>query len=227
MRDTLPGWARAADYVSLLLVVIAVTVAATGGFRVLVGSWHVALTSPVRVLAWAIAITAARHLMARQQPVYRHLTSQLAAWFRATPFRAASAVVLGTRPVMFFVGYLAIFLIGWGKGAPPYRDFDNELFNLPLRWDAGWYLQIAIHGYTYVHRTGAAEQQNIVFFPAFPIAVRVVALLLGGSKAAFFVGGTIVSLGAFLGALVYLYLLAREDLDDERARVAPWLLAAS
>ena len=73
---------------------------------------------------------------------------------------------------MFFVGYLAIFLLGWGKGAPPYRDFDNELFNLPLRWDAGWYLQIAIHGYTYVHRTGATEQQNIVFFPAYPMLVR-------------------------------------------------------
>src|SRR5438270_6047238 len=107
MRDTLPGWARAADYLSLLLVVIAVTVAATGGFRVLVGPWHVALTSPFRVLAWAIVIATARHLVTRQQPVYRHLTVQLAAWFRATPFRAASAVVLGTRPAMFFVGYLA------------------------------------------------------------------------------------------------------------------------
>ena len=223
---TLPRWARAADYVSLILVLVAVTVAATGGFRVLVGQWHVALTSPYRVLAWAIAVTAIRHLAARQQPVYRHLPSQLAAWYRATPFRAASAVVLGTRPAIFFVGYLSIFLVGWGKGAPPYRDFDNELFNLPLRWDAGWYLQIAIHGYTYVHRAGAAEQQNIVFFPAFPVAVRVVSLLLGGNRAAFFIGATLVSLGAFLGALVYLYLLARRDLDDDTAYTALWLLAA-
>src|SRR5207247_10038176 len=133
---------------------------------------------------------------------------------------------LGVCRAVFFVGYLSIFLVGWGKGAPPYRDFDNELFNLPLRWDAGWYLQIAIHGYTYVHRAGAAEQQNIVFFPAFPVAVRVVSLLLGGNRAAFFIGATLVSLGAFLGALVYLYLLARRDLDDDTAYTALWLLAA-
>ena len=141
LRDeTLPPWARAADYLSLLLAVVALTIAASGGFRVLVFGWHVALTSPYRVLAWAIAIAVVRHLAVRQQPVYRHLTGQIAAWYRATAFRVASAVVVGTRPAIYFVGYLAIFLIGWGKGAPPYRDFDNELFNLPLRWDAGWYL---------------------------------------------------------------------------------------
>src|SRR5439155_19099401 len=63
-------------------------------------------------------------------------------------------------------------------------------------------------------------------FPAFPLAVRVVSLLLGGSKAGFFLGATVVSLGAFLGALVYVYLLARDDLDEDRARAALWLLAA-
>src|SRR5205823_3456596 len=134
-----------------------------------------------RVVFWAIAIAAVRHLIARDQPVYSHLPAQIAGWMRAAPFRAALVTSVGTRPAIFFVGYMAIFLIGWGPGAPPYRDFDNELFNLPLRWDAGWYLQIAIHGYTYSHRTGAAEQQNIVCFPAFPLAVRVVSLLLGGS----------------------------------------------
>src|SRR5439155_13599742 len=64
------------------------------------------------------------------------------------------------------------------------------------------------------------------FFPAFPLAVRVVALLFGGSKAAFILGGTVVSLGAFLAALTYVYLLAREELDDDQARAALWLLAA-
>lgn len=224
--DTLPRWARAADYLSLVFVVVALTIAASGGFRLRIGDWHVALTSPYRVLAGAIAIAIARHLIAREQPVYRHVPAQIARWSRATPFRAALATFLGTRPAIFFVGYLAIFVIGWGPGAPPYRDFDNELFNLPLRWDAGWYLQIAIRGYTYVHETGATGQQNIVFFPAFPLAVRVVSLLLGGGKASFFLGATVVSLGAFFGALVYIYLLAREELDDDGARTALWFLAA-
>jgi len=224
---TLPRWARAADYASLIFVLIGLTIAASGGFRIRVGDWRFALTSPYRLLAWAIAIAVLRHALVRERPVYEHLGTQIRAWARATPFRAAAATFIGTRPAIFFVGYLAIFLLGWGKGAPPYRDFDNELFNLPLRWDAGWYLQIAIHGYTYEERAGAAMQQNIVFFPGFPLTVRVVSLLLGGSKAAFFLGATLVSLGAFLAALAYVFALAREDLDSEdAARTALWLLAA-
>ena len=224
---TLPRWARAADYVSLIFVLIGLTIAASGGFRVRVGDWRFALTSPYRVLAWAIAIAVLRHALVRERPVYQHLGSQIRAWALATPFRAAAATFVGTRPAIFFVGYLAIFLLGWGAGAPPYRDFDNELLNLPLRWDAGWYLQIAIHGYTYEHRGGANVQQNIVFFPAYPLTVRVVSLLLGGSKAAFFLGATLVSLGAFLAALAYVFALARDDLDSEdAARTALWFLAA-
>ena len=38
--------------------------------------------------------------------------------------------------------------------------------NLPLRWDAGWYLDIGVHGYRW---SPAAEgQQNVAFFPAYP-----------------------------------------------------------
>jgi hypothetical protein len=224
--DTLPRWARAADYLSLFFVVIALTIAASGGFRLRFGDWRIGLTSPYRILILAIAVAVVRHAIARQHPAYAHLRDQLARWVQAPPFRAAAAAWVGTRPAIFFVGYLAIFVIGWPQGAPPYRDYDNELMNLPLRWDAGWYLQIAQRGYTYEHRTGAAEQQNIVFFPAFPIIVRVVSLFLGGDKGSFFLGGTIVSLAAFLGALVYLYALARDALDDERAGAALWLAAA-
>src|SRR5262249_34280043 len=106
-RDTLPRWARAADFLSLLLVVVALPVAASGGFRTRIGDSHFALTSPYRVLVWAIGIAVARHLMTRQQPVYRHLPGQMAAWARSAPFRAAAATVVGTRPAIYFVGYLA------------------------------------------------------------------------------------------------------------------------
>jgi hypothetical protein len=66
-----------------------------------------------------------------------------------------------------------------------------------------------------------------VFFPAFPVLMRVAGRLLGGSPAAFLLGGTLVSLLAFAGALVYLFRLARSMLgDDEQAGYAVWLLAA-
>src|SRR5262249_27144310 len=68
--------------------------------------------------------------------------------------------------------------------------------------------------------------QNIVFFPAYPMAVRALALVLGESKFAYEASGTLVSLTAFLFALTYFFLLAREYLDDEGAATAVWLIAA-
>ena len=83
-------------------------------------------------------------------------------------------------------------MIGYPPGAPPWRGSDSELLNLPLRWDAGWYLQIAENGYSYSPRAGAEAQQNIVFFPAYPMATRVVGLLLGNGPSAYVAAGLIV-----------------------------------
>jgi hypothetical protein len=224
----LPRWARAADYLVLLLVVIALIIAASGGVRVKYGEWHFMMTSPYRLLAWAAAIALVRSVFARQQPMYRHLPSAISRSVRSTPFRAAAATWVGTRPAIFLVGYLAIFVIGYAPDAKmnDLRVFDSEVMNLPVRWDANWYLGVAIGGYSYDPAAGPEYQQNIVFFPALPVTMRVVALLFGGSKAAYVLAGTVVSLGAFFGALVYVYLLARENLDEDESRTALWLLAA-
>jgi hypothetical protein len=229
-----PLWARASDFLALALTALAVITAASGGFRIRTAVGRIALTSPRRVLLWAVAVIVARHLIARQEPVYRHLPALIARWARAVPLRAAMTTVVGTRTAIFFAGYLAVITIGYPPGIgprpgePPYRDYDNELLNLPLRWDAGWYLQIANPntGYTYDNRGGSDVQQNIVFWPAFPFAVRVVALLFGNTKGAFLLAGTLVSLTAFLCALVYIYALARDHLSEEQSSVALWFLAA-
>jgi hypothetical protein len=233
-NERAPMWARAADFLALALAALAVITAASGGFRLRTAFGRIALTSPQRLILWAAAVVVLRHLLAREQPVYRHLPASISRWARATPFRAAMSAFFGTRPAIFFVGLLAVILIGYAPGAgprpgdPPYRDFENELLNLPNRWDAGWYLQIANPGtgYLYDNRGGADIQQNIVFWPAYPLTVRVVALLLGNNKGSFLLAGTVVSLMAFLGALVYVYVLARDHLSEEQSSVAVWLLAA-
>jgi Gpi18-like mannosyltransferase len=58
------------------------------------------------------------------------------------------------------------------------------------------------------------------------MATRVVALLLGNHKTAFVAAGTLVSLASFLFALMYLYAFARDEIGDERAATALWLIAA-
>ena len=226
----LPRWARAADFLSFLLVVIALTVSASGGFRIRIGALRLALTSPLRLLIWAIVIGVARHFAAPQQPVYRDLPRRIARWARSVEVRTAAAVVVGTRPAVLFVGYLAIMLFGYVDGSPahkmPLHDYDSEVFNLQLRWDTGWYHGIAMNGYSYDPQTGPSGQQDPVFFPAYPLIMRVAGLLFGNRELSYILGGTVVSLLSFLLALTYLYRLARELLDDDQSVTALWLLAA-
>jgi hypothetical protein len=227
-QPLLPRWARAADYLALLIVVVAIVIAASGGVRVRYLDWRFTMTSPYRLLVWAAAIAILRSVFARQEPIYRHLPAAVVRWVRSTPFRAAGAALVGTRPAIFLVGYLAVAVIGYAPNAnmKELKTFESEVMNLPIRWDANWYLGVAMEGYQFNPDSPINYQQNIVFFPGFPLTVRVVALLLGGSLAAYVLAGTIVSLAAFFGALIYVYLLAREDLEEDQARTALWLLAA-
>ena len=51
--------------------------------------------------------------------------------------------------------------------------YEEEWRNLPFRYDVGWYFSIAENGYGFSLDN---SQQPIVFFPAFPLAVRTLAL---------------------------------------------------
>ena len=221
----MPAWARTLDFVCLLLAFVAAIVAVSGGFRAHLGGLRIAVTSPLPLLLWSLSIAIIRHVAAPQQPLYREFPGQLATWSRVPAIRAAASAVTGTRPVMLIVGYLAVFMIGFANGRAPLRHFNNELLNLPVRWDAGWYLQIVTEGYRYVPGDPTV-QQNIAFFPAYPMLVRVIGRLLGGDMTGYVAAGMVVSIASFFGALVYLYAFARDRYGDEVASGAIWLLAA-
>jgi hypothetical protein len=194
-RRSVPVWAQTLDAVSLLLAFVAAIVAVSGGFRAHLGSVRLAVTSPLPLLAWCAAIAVARHLAAPQQPLYREFPDRIAAWSRLPGIRAAASAVIGTRPVMLFVGYLAVFMFGFANGRAPLRHFNNELLNLPVRWDAGWYLQIVTDGYRYTPGDPTV-QQNIVFFPAYPMLMRVVGRLLGGEMTGYVAAGMFISIAS-------------------------------
>ena len=162
--STLPRWARAADLISIALTIVGVTVSASGGFRLRFGDWRFALTSLSRPLILAVLVAGVRHLLVPEQPIYAHVAQQARRWARSPALRTAGAVFAGSRPAIVLAGLLAVLMFGYPPGAPPWRDYDNELMNLPLRWDAGWYLQIAENGYRYIPEAGTGAQQNIVFF---------------------------------------------------------------
>ena len=224
-QRAIAGWVRALDVVCLLLVLVAAIVAVSGGFRAHIGGLRLAVTSPLPLLVWCIAIAVVRHLAAPQQPLYRELADRLAAWSRMPAIRCAASAVIGTRPAMLVIGYLAVFMFGFANGRAPLRHFNNELLNLPVRWDAGWYLQIVTDGYRYAPGD-ATVQQNIVFFPAYPMLMRFVGRLLGGDMTGYVAAGMIVSLASFFAALVYLYAFARDRFGEDAATYSLWFLAA-
>lgn len=221
-----PRWARGLDLVCLFLVFLAVVVAEWGGFRERVGGVRVALTSPWRLLIYAGVLAAVRHWLAPRPPIYADLPRRALAGLRAPSARVAWGALVGTRPAILFVGYMAVVMIGYNHGRPPLRLSENEIANLQVRWDMAWYFGIATEGYRVLSHDPNA-QQNIVFFPAFPMLMRIVARLLGGASLAFVVGGTIVAFGCFFWGLTYLFRLARELTgDDDPARFSVWLIAA-
>src|SRR6187397_1571759 len=222
----LPRWARVVDASCLFLLLLAIVVAEWGGFRERVGGIRIALTSPWRLLIAAVLLSVVRHVVAPRPAIWADLPKRVLTLLRARPARAAGSALIGTRPAILFVGYLAVVMIGYNHGRPPLRLSENEVANLQVRWDMAWYFGIATEGYRVLSHN-PRDQQNFVFFPAFPMIMRVTARLLGGTSMAFIVAGTLVSFGAFFWGLTYLFRLARELVgDDDRAAFTVWLIAA-
>lgn len=145
---------------------------------------------------------------------------RLAGWFgRHEALSAAWPLLLFTRLPVLLVGYVAVLTIGFAVPLD-WQVSSDPLLNLLARWDTGWYLTIARDGYGWSGRTDI--EQNIVFFPAYPLLMRAAGELLGGRL---LLGGLAVSLASFLGAMAYMYGLARRQVDRETAVAALALLA--
>jgi hypothetical protein len=218
-----PAWVTVAELLCLALVLIEAGVLVWGGFRVRFLGVLISFTSAPRVLLWLIVVAAVRYLGARDLPI--QLPAFFARCWQPPGVRSAVRVLVGTRPAILFVGYLAVIMFGYVDGHAPYHVSSNEVVNLPMRWDAGWYMSIVTEGYG-IEERNPGGQQNIVFFPAYPLTVRIVGDLLGGQLTSYMLAGVLVSFAAFFAALAYLYALARETLEDEDARYALWLVGA-
>ena len=116
-------------------------------------------------------------------------------------------------------------------GAANAASFDRPALTRPLgaagdallsplaRWDAVWYLEIAASGYP------ADDAARPAFFPLYPLLVRAVGELGGGSPAALLIAAYTVSLAALLAALVLLYRLTELELGEALARSTLLLLS--
>jgi hypothetical protein len=144
--------------------------------------------------------------------------------------RAALRVFTVSRALVLVVAIFAALNFGPASGGLSARNaatFDDpalthslggagDVLLAPLaRWDAVWYLEIAASGY-------GGEQHRAAFFPLYPLLVRAVGDLGGGSPGALLIASYVVALAAFLGALMLLHRLVTLELG--RPLAAPTLL---
>lgn len=238
-----PWYVRWLDVAITVTVVLLASALLTGGLRVRFEDVRVTAESPWKlalVLGVALAVRAA---VWRRDTWWGLALERVRRIFVDRGFRRALPWVLTTRLLVLYATYLGVVVIGYPSGAPPFRTSTNEFRNLFARWDAGWYVGIAERGYSYWGN--ARAQTNVAFFPAYPLAVRTTAALLGARWGSpdnpadafeafterrhvrLLHAGWLVSVVSFTGALVYLFRLARDLTDSEEAAAAAVALAAT
>lgn len=227
-----PWHVRVSDGAAVVLLATALWILATGGTRTLIGGVVLSFRSPLLFLYVAAAIQIVRHLLAPSPNAWLRLTGWYARVMARPGMADAVRPFVSTRLAVFLAGFFAVLTFGL-SAAPGFTLSRDPLANMPARFDAGWYGDIALDGYHWDYQF--QRQRNIAFFPALPMLMRPVGVVLGASdrtaprdrrmlRALW--GGVIISLVAFLWALRYLVRVGEELLGRERAASAALLLAA-
>jgi hypothetical protein len=226
-----PWWVRVADLATIVLLASGVWVMLSGGLRVSLAGTQLSITSAPRLILLASAVAVIRHAFRRRPSLLASIPR-----VRARPLPAAWATTFTvwaiSRASVIIAGYFAVLVIGFA--APPVFTFSSNAFlDLPGRWDAGWYVDIAFYGYRW--RGDPSKQENVAFFPALPAAMRAAGALLGAyrpqirppsSRLKLLLGGWLVALAAFWWALVYVYRWSEARAGPAAARATVTLLAA-
>ena len=214
----LPGWVRIVDAVALALVLVGVSAVITGGFRTEIAGVRVSVTSWWRPLAVAVLVAARRH--AALPPADRWSSAShdgWIAWRRDAITGAIGPMVIASRVGVLVIGLMAVHAIGY-PGRPravPRRRQRGWQPAGALRRRAGT-CKLATYGYEYLPNR-FDRQQNLVFFPAFPVLMSLASLLVARQT---LWAGTLLSMAAFAWAARYLYRLARDLMDADRAQTA-------
>ncbi len=240
-------WVRALDAVSGVAVLLLISIVVFGGFRLRFGDLRITAQEVWRPLIVLLLAAGVRHwLVPRPSWPVRMLAWVRQVW-AAPATRVVLPALLASRLMVLAVGYLGVALIGYpDKLDPPNRVSSYEWVNLPVRWDAGWYLGIALNGYDYDPNARKTAQQNVAFFPAYPMAMRAVTAWLGGrivrpdervsgnriewqyaTHRRALAAGLLISIGAFGWGLVYLYRLVCRLGGDETAAASAVVLACA
>ena len=234
-----PNWPLLLDSFSLVSLTLTFSAIVFGGVRFnYFGVRIFSATSVTRLIVVTGTFVAVRQLLFCHDPIHRRVARWITNLRRSQAIQAVCPAFFVSRLGVLTVGFLSVLVVGYDGGAPPFRVSQNEVVNLPARWDAGWYAGIASDGYEGSPRLD--RQQDIAFFPAYPVLMRAAGDLLGADLTRPYVvgveivdtkegrllwGGVATSLVAFFIALLYVYRLARDDFGEQVAHGSVVLLA--
>jgi hypothetical protein len=202
------------------------------GRELIVGIGRLVLPSAPMLLFAAAAAMLVRHVACPRPDLRRSFRAWSAALRKRPHAASAFRAFVVTRVPVLLVGYFAVVTFGFPETAGFSLSAD-PLHNLPARFDAGWYADIALDGYEWDRQL--SQKGNTAFFPALPVLIRPVGATLGMNQPELsreerllraIWAGVIVSLAAFAWALVHVSRLADLLGGVRPAAVAPLLLAS-
>lgn len=220
-----------ADTVTAILVAAALWYGIVGSSAMFLGNVLIS-PSPLVLMYAAVCVQIVRHLLWPRPSLLSRLETIHAAVVARPNLAAAIRAFVATRPAVFVVAFVAVIAVGF-PATPGFVLARDPMSNLPARYDAGWYGDIALDGYTWDHTF--QRQRNIAFFPALPMLIRPVGVAFGmydqtASRDRRLLralwAGVVISLAAFFWALYYVTRLAADLIGPERAAGAAMLLAA-
>lgn len=118
----------------------------------------------------------------------------------------AAGIGLLSRLALYALAYAMYRLLGMGEEGPL-----ASLAPLWTHWDTRHYLGIAAEGYTAV----GDERLRLVFFPLYPLLMRILSPLTGGNL---FAAGLLLSLACSAAATAMVYALSYLHFDARTAR---------
>jgi hypothetical protein len=145
-------------------------------------------------------------------------------------WREAVLPYLGTRLIVLVIGLLSVYyllpVLISNPRLPTFSaqgGFPQSLWLMWNRFDSGFYISIARHGYW--PASTLYNRSNWVFYPLYPLLIAGVGRLFGGSADAFNIAGVLIANVAGVGMIIYLYLLVYRELGQKIAGRAILYLA--
>lgn len=134
-------------------------------------------------------------------------------------FLIISAIVLASRVFLYLVGYVYKEVASLVYGGSSSGFFDNFV-SMWNRWDSPHYIDIARDWYvTEAQVTQGDAYLFIVFFPLFPLLMRIAGFLVPGiaSDAFYFYAGCVISNLCLCIGCYYFFRLVKEEYDKKTA----------